>query len=114
MNSKQWSENKLPLELAEALMNELGVDVSEKSLEATNKAFYDFLTNYNLHHFSNEKNNLGVLCGNTGEVNTTDTAVSPEGIKTGGKHPCFCPNGRVSRDDKYETIKSPFVLYKDR
>ena len=61
MNSKQWSENKLPHELAETLMNELGVNISEKSLEATNKAFYDFLTHYNLHHFSNEENNLCVL-----------------------------------------------------
>ena len=113
MNSKQWSENKLPRELAEELMNELGVDVSEKSLEATNKAFYEFLTKYSLYHFGNEEYRLCGLCGNTGELDTTDTAVSPKGLKPGGKHLCFCPNGRASRDDKYETIKSPFVLYND-
>ena len=111
MNTKEWSEYNLPQELAESLLKEINADIDGKSINAVKKAFYEFLTQYSLYHFSNEEHRLCGLCGNTGELDTSSTAVSPRGLKPGGKYPCFCPLGRVSRDDKYDTIKSPFVLH---
>lgn len=35
------------------------------------------------------------LCGNTGIIDTTHSAVSPMGYKPGGKYHCICPNGRA-------------------
>ena len=110
MRSKIWSKEKLPLELAEELLNNLDVKVNKKSLKATNEAFYNFLTKYSIYHFTNEDHGLCGICANTGEIDTTDTAVSPRKIKPGGEYHCFCPLGRVSRDDDYETIRSPFVF----
>ena len=112
MRSKKWSENKLPLQFAKELLNNLDVKVNDKTLQATNEAFYDFLTNYNLYHFSNEEHALCGICGNTGDIDTTDTAISPKGLKAGGEYNCFCPNGRASREDDFDTIKSPFVFMK--
>ena len=43
MRSKEWSENKLPLEFAKELLNSLSVEVNKKSLQATNEAFYEFV-----------------------------------------------------------------------
>lgn len=37
------------------------------------------------------------LCGNTGIVDTLNSAVSPAGVKCGIKAFCICPNGRVKR-----------------
>jgi len=112
MRSKTWSEEKLPLEFAEELLNNLDVKVNEKNLQSTNEAFYGFLTKYSMYHFTNEEYMLCGICANTGEIDTTDTAVSPRKIKAGGKYHCFCPLGRASREDDYETIKSPFVFVK--
>ena len=111
MNTKEWSEYNLPQELAESLLKEINADIDGKSINAVKKAFYEFLTQYSLYHFSNEEHRLCGLCGNTGELDTSSTAVSPRGLKPGGEYPCFCPLGRVSRGDKYDTIKSPFVLH---
>lgn len=38
------------------------------------------------------------LCANTGIIDTTETAISPKGIKSGGKYFCVCPNGRVMHE----------------
>jgi len=38
------------------------------------------------------------LCGNTGMVDTTKSAVSPRGEPSGIKAPCICPNGQTLRE----------------
>jgi len=37
------------------------------------------------------------LCGNTGIVDTTSTAISPSGEYVGKKQFCICPNGQEMR-----------------
>ena len=111
-NPYYW-KNKLPFPgyWQQDVHYKINADIDEKSINAVKKAFYEFITLYRLYHFSNEEHRLCGLCGNTGELDTSSTAVSPRGLKPGGKYPCFCPLGRVSRNDKYDTIKSPFVLH---
>lgn len=48
-------------------------------------------------YVSNDDGGLCVLCGNSGIVDTTESAVSAQGRKVGGKHFCFCPNGQKLR-----------------
>lgn len=47
--------------------------------------------------FLNPQYKMCGLCGNTGIIDTRDSATSPVGIKTGGLHYCVCPNGRALR-----------------
>ena len=35
------------------------------------------------------------LCGNSGFLDTTKSAVSPTGVECGVRRPCICPNGRA-------------------
>jgi hypothetical protein len=35
------------------------------------------------------------LCGNTGKIDTTKSAISPMGLNSGGVYFCICPNGRT-------------------
>ena len=35
------------------------------------------------------------LCGNTGFIDTTNTAITAAGLKVGKKVYCICPNGRA-------------------
>ena len=52
------------------------------------------LENYWLKYYYNKETGLCSLCGNTGILDTTNTAISPMGIKVGRRNYCFCPNGR--------------------
>jgi len=56
---------------------------------------------YWLKHYLDEKTGLCSLCGNTGIIDTTDSAVSPRGKKgMGKKNFCICPNGRtINKND---------------
>lgn len=56
----------------------------------------EILRRFWMENYTNETT-LCVLCGNTGFVDTTLTAISPAGIRSGGRHPCICPNGRAIR-----------------
>lgn len=40
------------------------------------------------------------LCGNTGTIDTTNSAKSPAGVSCGGKFFCVCPNGRARKKRK--------------
>lgn len=35
------------------------------------------------------------LCGNTGWIDTRETAVTPAGVRCGDRFLCICPNGRA-------------------
>jgi hypothetical protein len=48
-------------------------------------------------HYVNEKAGVCALCGNSGVIDTTNAAVSPTGVKVGGRMPCICPNGQWER-----------------
>lgn len=38
------------------------------------------------------------LCGNSGRIDTTESALSPDGHPVGGRFWCICPNGRALKD----------------
>jgi hypothetical protein len=54
------------------------------------------VVNYWAEHFIND--NLCSLCGNTGCIDTRETAVSPKGQKVGRLNHCICPNGQRLRE----------------
>lgn len=39
--------------------------------------------------------NVCMLCGNTGVIDTTQSAISPRGVACGGRVACICPNGQA-------------------
>lgn len=43
------------------------------------------------------RQNLCGLCGNTGIIDTRETAVSPAGVHCGDRFHCICPNGRAMK-----------------
>lgn len=57
----------------------------------------DILSEYWLEHYAPQ--DVCVLCGNSGIVDTKGTAFWPDGKPAGGRHWCFCPNGRERRKD---------------
>jgi hypothetical protein len=48
--------------------------------------------------FLNSKYKVCDLCGNTGIIDTRNSAFTPVGIKVGGLHYCVCPNGRTLKE----------------
>lgn len=40
------------------------------------------------------------LCGNTGTADTTQSAISPAGVRAGFRRHCICPNGRALKKAK--------------
>jgi len=46
------------------------------------------------------------LCGNTGTIDTTESAITPLGENIGKRNACICPNGRAvrARDKENERI----------
>jgi hypothetical protein len=46
--------------------------------------------------FLNTDNGVGHcgLCGNHGIIDTTNTAITPAGLRCGVRRYCICPNGR--------------------
>lgn len=40
------------------------------------------------------------LCGNTGIIDTTQSAITPNGTSVGKKFYCLCPNGRALKANK--------------
>lgn len=57
------------------------------------------VTRYWLEFYGDKTTGIGLctLCGNTGIVDTTMTAISPRGGRVGRKNFCICPNGQVKR-----------------
>jgi len=55
------------------------------------------LTRYWLEYYLCDSTNLCTLCGNTGVIDTTLTAISPAGIRAGRQNWCICPNGQGMR-----------------
>jgi hypothetical protein len=37
------------------------------------------------------------LCGNTGTIDTRETAITPAGLRVGRLNFCICPNGQAMR-----------------
>lgn len=54
------------------------------------------VTDYWLAYYVSE-NGLCSLCGNTGTLDTSKTAISPAGHRSGRKNFCICPNGQAER-----------------
>ena len=56
------------------------------------------ISDFWLDNYRNLEKDLCGLCGNTGMIDTTNSAVSPMGIKAGGRYFCICPNGRAMKE----------------
>ena len=61
--------------------------------ERRNEAVAD----YWFQHYLTDDDGLCSLCGNTGQIDTRDTAVSPSGVSVGRINYCICPNGQAMR-----------------
>jgi hypothetical protein len=57
--------------------------------------FKKILRDYWNTHYLDDVTGLCCLCGNTGIIDTTNSAISPRGLKVGKKVYCLCPNGRA-------------------
>jgi hypothetical protein len=60
------------------------------------------ITDYWHNHYVNYDTPVGKwgmcsLCGNTGLIDTRETATSPAGFKCGKINFCICPNGQTMR-----------------
>lgn len=60
------------------------------------------ITKYWLDHYSNDKNCLCSLCGNSGVIDTRLTAISAAGVNSGRLNYCICPNGQIMRKNGWE------------
>jgi hypothetical protein len=58
------------------------------------------LNEYWSNHYINDTLHLCSLCGNTGIIDTRNTAISPAGFDAGRLNYCICPNGRIMRENK--------------
>ena len=54
------------------------------------------ITKYWLAHYVSGRN-LCSLCGNRGQIDTCETAISAAGVKAGRINFCICPNGQALR-----------------
>ncbi len=54
------------------------------------------VTEYWLKHYVSS-NMLCTLCGNTGIIDTRETAISPVGTQSGRLNWCICRNGQANR-----------------
>lgn len=90
----EWEEtgnNDIPHRhyLPELNANKSSIPESRKPI----KKIVDYWAKY----YISETLGLCMLCGNTGYIDTTNTAISPAGIKVGRKCYCICPNGQSYR-----------------
>jgi hypothetical protein len=71
------------------------------------------VSNYWMKHYVGSSS-LCTLCGNTGHVDTTATAIPPNGGDSVGlRQPCFCPNGQAIRENKAKNEHPSYVqLYR--
>jgi len=58
-----------------------------------NKTVEDYWVKF----YVNEAVMLCSLCGNTGRIDTTASAISPAGVSAGRVNYCICPNGQTLR-----------------
>lgn len=56
------------------------------------------ITDYWFEHYMNRELHLCSLCGNSGLIDTTETAISPIGYRPGRVNFCICPNGQALRE----------------
>lgn len=52
-------------------------------------------------YYENKDVDLCSLCGNSGIIDTRQTAISGAAVNAGRLNYCFCPNGRVMREQKW-------------
>lgn len=56
------------------------------------------ITRYWLRHYVDPETKLCTLCGNTGTIDTRESAVSAAGVRSGSRVCCICPNGQAMRE----------------
>ena len=62
------------------------------------------------HYWTYEHHGLCTLCGNTGTIDTRETAISPRGYNVGRINFCICPNGQAARKSD---AKLTFKIHKE-
>jgi hypothetical protein len=65
-------------------------------MKLTEDQIVEAVSQYWVRHFVHK--GCGSLCGNSGIVDTTATAITSQKILNGRWQFCFCPNGQVLRD----------------
>lgn len=94
-------------EMAKACLKELGVKITEEKLRLVEDVINDSVDEYWQEHYVHPQVKFCVLCGNTGVIDTTETAIPPNGSPSiGGKHFCVCPNGQHLRKLGYSSDQS--------
>jgi len=56
-----------------------------------------FVVEYWGENYTSDPNGICTLCGNMGIIDTTNSAISPTGLRVGKKHYCICKNGQTLR-----------------
>ena len=66
------------------------------------------VTRYWTEFYGDTKTGFGLctLCGNTGIIDTTGSAVSTRFGNVGRKNFCICPNGQALRKDSMRKVKT--------
>ena len=59
--------------------------------------YNQFVVEYWGNNYTSDPNGICTLCGNTGILDTTESAISPTGFRVGKKHYCICKNGQSLR-----------------
>lgn len=70
---------------------------SDVVARALTEARREAITDYWAAHYLNDQVGLCSLCGNSGYLHTTYTAVSAAGVNAGRVNFCLCPNGQALR-----------------
>jgi len=94
-------------ELAETCLTEIGAKINKENINLLEDLINDSIDEYWNIHYVHPQLKSCVLCGNTGIIDTTDTAIPPQGSPSiGGKHFCVCPNGQQLRKAGYDPSQS--------
>jgi hypothetical protein len=67
---------------------------ADKQRAASTAAVTDY---WMAHYVSAPPHSLCTLCGNSGTIDTTKTAISAAGVNAGRVSFCICPNGQALR-----------------
>lgn len=86
---------------------EIMVSVDFKKPGEDDETFFDQLRQFWNDHYVNHGTTCCVLCGNTGIVDTRNSACTPTGKPSGGRRYCICPNGRAFREQGHPLGDEP-------
>lgn len=98
MNYTEWMNKKLDS------MQTIKEEEPEAQVQSEYDVMNDEVSKYWINFYIDYTEPFGLcsLCGNTGVIDTSVTAISPTGLNVGRKNYCICPNGQHLRKDRKE------------